>query len=158
MNRVIAGTGHRPNKLGGYSNEVFSRLTSLAQACLEKYQPTQVISGMALGWDMALAQAALNLGVPLHASLPCLNQERKWPASSRELYQQILSKATSQNVISSHYTLICMQKRNEWMVDHCDILLALWNGTPGGTANCLNYAKSKSTKIINVWSSWEKYK
>ena len=42
-------------------------------------------------------------------------------------------------VSNGPYTSAAMQVRNEWMADHCDVLLALWNGTPGGTANCLRY-------------------
>ena len=41
-----------------------------------------------------------------------------------------------------------MQKRNEFMVDNCDILIALWNGTSGGTKNCINYAKKKENVQI----------
>jgi hypothetical protein len=28
---IIAGTGHRPDKLGGYGDEVFNKLVSLAK-------------------------------------------------------------------------------------------------------------------------------
>ncbi|MBD2505253.1 hypothetical protein H6G83_32415 [Anabaena azotica FACHB-119] len=52
---IIAATGHRPTKLGGYSPAVLSRLTDLATAYFERISPTQVISGMALGWDTAIA-------------------------------------------------------------------------------------------------------
>jgi len=29
MTKIIAGTGHRPEKLGGYNEEVFTRLVAL---------------------------------------------------------------------------------------------------------------------------------
>lgn len=39
------------------------------------------------------------------------------------------------------------------MVDHCNHLIAIWDGTPGGTFNCLKYAVAKLTQpyitIIN---------
>jgi uncharacterized phage-like protein YoqJ len=34
-----------------------------------------------------------------------------------------------------------MQVRNEWMVDHCNDLLAVWDGSDGGTGNCVRYAQ-----------------
>jgi len=37
-----------------------------------------------------------------------------------------------------------MQKRNIWIVDNSDGLVAVWDGTPGGTANCVEYARNKS--------------
>ena len=44
-----------------------------------------------------------------------------------------------------------MQIRNQWMVDNCELLIAVFDGTSGGTANCVNYAKSirKNTVVIN---------
>ena len=48
-----------------------------------------------------------------------------------------------------------MQERNKWMVDHCDEVLALWNGTSGGTSNCVAYANKIGKPINNLW---EKYK
>jgi uncharacterized phage-like protein YoqJ len=49
-----------------------------------------------------------------------------------------------------------MQIRNEWMVDNAHIVLALWDGSSGGTGNCIKYANRKSVNkpIINLWSSW----
>ena len=64
INMIVAGTGHRPNKLGGYNNESFLKLVNIAEDALKQMEVTEVISGMALGWDMALAQAAINLNIP----------------------------------------------------------------------------------------------
>ena len=49
-----------------------------------------------------------------------------------------------------------MQLRNEAMVNDCDLLLALWNGTSGGTANCIRYANSVKREIRNLWSDYAK--
>ncbi|WP_206759019.1 hypothetical protein [Anabaena azotica] len=49
-------------------------------------------------------------------------------------------------------------KRNEWMVDQCHRLVALHDGSTGGTGNCVNYAKSKKVHIVNLWKSWVKYR
>jgi uncharacterized phage-like protein YoqJ len=43
-----------------------------------------------------------------------------------------------------------MQDRNKWMVDHCDALVAIWNGTSGGTANCVKYALSVNKPIVMI--------
>jgi uncharacterized phage-like protein YoqJ len=40
-----------------------------------------------------------------------------------------------------------LQKRNEWMVDHCDLLIAVWDGSEGGTANCVRYARHHERQI-----------
>ena len=151
---VIAGTGHRPLKLGGYSDEVDDRLRALARAALLKYAPAAVISGMALGWDMALAEAAIELGIPLVAAVPFEGQERRWTQAQQQRYFAILDKALVHVVSPGGYAAWKMQARNEWMVARCGLLLALWDGSGGGTANCLSYANSVNCRISNLWRSW----
>jgi uncharacterized phage-like protein YoqJ len=43
-----------------------------------------------------------------------------------------------------------MQIRNEWMVDRCDKLIAVWDGSKGGTGNCVDYAKSVNKDIFRI--------
>jgi hypothetical protein len=40
------------------------------------------------------------------------------------------------------------------MVEHADIIMALWNGTPGGTSNCLLYARQCKKPITNYWDTY----
>jgi uncharacterized phage-like protein YoqJ len=49
-----------------------------------------------------------------------------------------------------------MQKRNEYIVDNSSLLLSLWDGTSGGTKNCLDYAKKKEIPWENIWDAWVK--
>src|SRR3546814_12439463 len=49
---ILAATGHRPGKLGGYGEDVLARLRKGARSFLERERnATAAISGMALGWD-----------------------------------------------------------------------------------------------------------
>ncbi len=43
-----------------------------------------------------------------------------------------------------------MQVRNEYMVDRADLVLALWNGTPGGTGNCVRYARTRGVPVFVI--------
>jgi len=43
-----------------------------------------------------------------------------------------------------------MQKRNEYMVDNADIVIAVWDGTKGGTCNCVRYAKKLGKDIVII--------
>jgi uncharacterized phage-like protein YoqJ len=155
---IIAGTGHRPKTLGSYDPRTAQRLVDLAGAALEKYRPAQLISGMALGWDTALATAAHDLNIPFVAAVPFRGQELAWPEESRDRYHRLLAVATEVTVVSKGgFSAAKMQRRNEWMVDRCDLVLALWNGGPGGTGNCVAYASLRERKVVNLWSSWVKY-
>lgn len=154
---IVAGTGHRPEKLGGYTEAVATRLLDLARAVLVRHAPSKVISGMALGWDTALALAALDLGIPLVAAVPFAGQERKWPVLAQEVYRAILARAEVVVVCEGGYAPWKLQKRNEWMVDNAQALIALWDGSDGGTANCIRYAAPLGIRIVNVWLTWERY-
>jgi hypothetical protein len=68
----LAVTGHRPKDLGGYSDAAFVKLVAFAKNNLGKWQPRieYVITGMAQGWDQAVAQACVELGLPFHAYVP----------------------------------------------------------------------------------------
>lgn len=151
---ILAGTGHRPQKLGGFSPSVQASLRSFAFYYLDTLRPSLVISGMALGWDQALASAAVALSIPFDAYVPCPGQESVWPASSQAEYRDLISRAHSVRVICPSYSPAAMQARNVAMVDACTDLLALWDGTSGGTANCLAYARTRPVTILNVWSKW----
>lgn len=158
MKKILAGTGHRPEKLGGYGAGVSTRLVDLARAALTKYQPDEVISGMALGWDTALALAAIELGIPLTAAVPFEGQERKWRPEQQETFRAILARVTTLTIVSpGGYAVWKMQARNEWMVDRATGLLALWNGSGGGTCNCIEYARTSQVEIVNLWATWERY-
>jgi uncharacterized phage-like protein YoqJ len=44
-----------------------------------------------------------------------------------------------------------MQKRNEWMVDRCTALIAVYNSDQtGGTRNCVEYAKKVGRRIVTI--------
>lgn len=154
---IIAGTGHRPNKLGGYDIYAHKKLIDFAKERLIEYQPSTIISGMALGWDTAIAEAAVDLDIPFHAYIPFRGQELRWPIATRATYNALLKKAQFVRVCSDgDYSPRAMQIRNQCMVDACDLLLALWNGTPGGTANCVAYAVHQQKPCHNLWYDFSK--
>ena len=174
---IICGTGHRPNKLvaastNGYSNQVLTRLIDCATVYLERRQPSRVISGGALGWDTALAIAAIRLEIPIIVAVPFQDFPDKWQQQDQKRFYKILNKATDWVLVdeesnykyivpgttSKTYHISKLQKRNMWMVDNSDRIVALHNGTPGGTNNCLVYnANTKRLPVDNMWSNWVKY-
>lgn len=156
---IIAGTGHRPNKLGGYDEATSNRLFRLAVSYLTTADVSRVISGMALGWDQALARAAIYLKIPFIAAIPFTGQENAWPIVSRNNYNQLLDAAHAKYIVcGGGYAGWKMQKRNEWMVDHCDKIAALWDGSSGGTGNCIQYAKQVGKPIDNLWEDYVPHK
>ena len=153
---ILAATGHRPNKLGGYDAETEKKLIDFAVSTLREHQPSMVISGMAIGWDMAIAIAAIRLEIPFWAYLPFIGQELRWPSTTRLLYHAVLRKAQRTIVCDEGgFTKQAMQIRNMRMVDDCEHIVALWNGSSGGTANCIHYAQRVNRPYTNYWPEWD---
>lgn len=140
---IVAYTGHRPDKLGGYrpsplQSAVREQLVKKTRSC----GATAAISGMALGVDTWAAEICTELEIPWCAAIPFLGQESEWPLESQLYYRRLLAQAHMVTYVSpGGYSREKMQIRNRWMVDHCDLLIAVWDGTMGGTWNCVKYAE-----------------
>lgn len=158
---VLGVTGHRPHKLVPkphcYSKPFRVHLIQFATGWLKELKPEQVISGMALGWDQAVALAAIKLDIPLVAAVPFQGQDARWPAPSQRLYRKILARAHHVKVISpGGYSHQAMQTRNEWIVNHSHQLLALCNpARPGGSNNCLAYANQQCIPVTHCWEAFK---
>ena len=158
---VICGTGHRPPKLGGYGDKARADLIDFARRTLmvtledHPHRDLKVISGMALGWDIALAQASVILGIPFIAAIPFVGQEKAWPQESQDFYNSVLALAEKKEIVcSGGYAPEKMLERNRWMVDNSSLVLALWDGSHGGTGHCVNYAKQQGKQIRQLWQFW----
>lgn len=154
MKLKIAVTGHRPDKLGGFNNvEGFKAIRRNMKEILGSYDPKDItaISGGALGIDQFWIEVALHLSIPVIAALPFKGYDAKWPIASRRIYTNLLASCKEVKYIcDAGYEPSKLQRRNEWMVNNCDLLVAYWNGTPGGTANCVRYAESITKEILKV--------
>jgi uncharacterized phage-like protein YoqJ len=148
---IIAGTGHRT--LGSYTipNKVYNYVHKETERLLVELKPDTVISGLAIGFDTLLADVSLKLKIPLLCAVPFIGQEKIWPMYAQIKYHNILKQAAEVKIVSEGgYSASKMQIRNCWMTNHCDKLLACFDGSNGGTANCVAYAKSIKREIIII--------
>lgn len=147
---ILAVTGHRPDKLGGWKvpNPIQLAVMEQMDLALLELQPSLVITGMALGVDQWMAELCILNEIPFAAAVPFEGQESVWPPHSQGKYHQLLAKANQVIFTAeSGYAAWKLQTRNEWMVNNCQLLLAVFNGTSGGTANCISYAIKQKRKI-----------
>lgn len=150
---IISFTGHRPNKLGGFNipNPTYDFVVKSIRDLLIDLKPEKAISGMALGVDQWAAEICLELGIPLTAAVPFVGQEKIWPVSSVVKFNEILDKATEKVIVSpGGYAAWKMQVRNQWMVDNSDKVIAVFDGSKGGTGNCVEYIKKVGKPLIIV--------
>jgi uncharacterized phage-like protein YoqJ len=146
--KKIAVTGHRPDKLGGYdeNNPTAAAIKRHMRAFLLKpaNRPEMAITGMALGIDQWWAEACIELDIPFTAAIPFDGFHVKWLKESQDRFNRIMREAEAIVYVSAPgYEPWKMQRRNEWMVDFCTELVAYWDGSEGGTNNCVRYALTK---------------
>ena len=157
---TICVTGHRPKRLYGYdlTDKRWMNLYYKFQTMLRKKECTDAITGMALGVDTVFAFAVINLRnkdlypIKLHCAVPCYNLSEPWfNDEDVNRFQQILDLADEVTYVTeSDYVQGCLEKRNTYMVDHSDEVLAVWTGSGGGTKHCIEYAKYKGKPVTNL--------
>ena len=148
--KVCAFTGHR-NLAGTDFDE---HLLERVGADLVKTGTTRFLCGMAVGFDMKAAQAVLELkgeyDIQLVACLPCTNQSERFSARSKALYHEILGQCDEMIVLGEEYTRGCMQRRDRYLVDNCDVLVSFLRKNSGGTYYTVNYARKSNKKVIEL--------
>ncbi|MBV9125632.1 MAG: hypothetical protein JO112_19965 [Planctomycetes bacterium] len=121
-------------------------MISATSWALDELRPEHVISGMATGFDQILAYRAAQMGIPWTAALPFPGAGMH--VGKEDEYWKLLETASKIEVLYESYEGPWVyQARNEWMVDRCGLLLAAWDGTPGGTRNCLAYARRINREV-----------
>ena len=154
-------SGHRPNRLPWGSRESDERCLDLKGTLADTLEDLygrgfrHFICGMAQGCDFYFAEAVLALrelhpDVTLEAAIPCATQADRWAAVDRERYVELLARCDEQHLIQQAYSPNCMQRRNQYMVDHSALLLAAFAGLPGGTMNTILYAQRSGVKTVVI--------
>jgi uncharacterized phage-like protein YoqJ len=155
---IITATGHRPNKVGGYSYENHLLLVSIAEQMLNSIENiSEVRSGGALGWDQAIARAGINLKLPVHMMIPFEGFSAKWPEKSQQYLEKLISKSNKVTyVCEPPYAAYKLQQRNLALLNGADVCIALWNGdAEGGTWNTIKVAQTMpNLKVLNAWDEY----
>ena len=152
----VAVVGHR--KLRGIIITQFVTaqcLTILRQAQAE-HGSVIAISALAEGADSLFANAALSLDIPLEIVRPFEEFSDDFPSGpSRKFYESLRRAAR-------HETRLPFKGRSDeayqvamyWIIDHSDLLVAVWDGRSaagaGGTGDAVRYAQEKRRKFIHI--------
>lgn len=166
---IYSVTGHRPKSLGvenPYSEKVRNAMFTTARNYLGSADPSPVfvLTGMALGWDQAVADACIFHGIGFIACIPFEGQELRWPVEAQRKYHSLLDSSaevidTSLFMKDSMYAngVQMLMYRNTYMVAHSDAVLALWNGVHGGgTFSTIKKAERAGLKIYNLYMQFLK--
>lgn len=140
---IVSITGHRPEKIP--DPQMVKDSLRMAFGVLEA---DVVIQGMAAGVDLWSARVAFESDIPFWCAKPWFThtarEEDKDDYDSALKHAQKVVNVTDYKKYPGPWVY---QKRNEWMVDNGDLVIAVWDGSRGGTYNCVQYAKSVGRRI-----------
>ena len=145
-------TGHRPEKLRQPESVIVKALeTAIKEAIADG--KNVFISGMARGVDIWAAEIVLRLrdegqAIKLICASPYRGFEHGWSVEWQRRYNAVLGAADLVRYICPGYSRACFQIRNEWMVNHSSLVIAVFNGENSGTKNTIDYAIRKGVKVI----------
>lgn len=101
-------------------------------------------NGMAMGFDLIAAETVLALKkkypeIRLIACIPCYEQEKYYSDRDKKRYAKAFASADERVFVSENYHRGCMLKRNRYMAERADVMLAYCKKEAGGTAYTVKY-------------------
>lgn len=161
---VLSITGHRPKKLKLIRIDEFDLLYEFALSKLKTIisKTDTLLCGMQSGWDLACGVAGITIGCQLKSVLPYPDFKPYEVKPSRywlKAFDAVRLKSVAVISVSQEpgYKVFKLFKRNEFLVDNSDRVLALWNGSTSGTSHCIEYAKLYNKPVQNVYLDWVDY-
>lgn len=158
---AIAFSGHRPNRLPGDPEQLdelkFALSAELSKLRRQGYDT--LYCGMAEGADMLCYDAAQNINflrpdwarMRICCVLPYEGHYTVPSSMNRPDAYYDLTASDSIISIAPHYSPGCFHQRNRYMVDHADVLLAVYDGNnKGGTSYTIEYARKQGKKVIMI--------
>lgn len=151
-------TGHRPEKVEGYEGKIIVELRKEILKAIDCGYTT-FLTGMSRGVDLWAADIVIHLRrynpkLKLIGVVPFEGFESGWPVDWKKHYKLVRKELDWIHVVSTEYSHDVYQRRNQYMVDHSSLVLAVFNGEPGGTQNTIQYAQTEHVpvKIVEVWN------
>lgn len=152
--KACSFTGHRQ-----ISSELIKPLEELLSRAIDfvyKEGCRTFYTGGALGFDTLAAKLLIKKrifcnDIKLIVVIPCVDQSEKWGYSARQMYDYIVSNADEVVFTSEKYTKDCMKKRNEKLVELCDVLIAYSGKEYSGSAQTVRMAVKAGKTVYNLF-------
>jgi len=131
-------------------------LKKYQQQAQQQEQILIVYSSLAMGSDQLFVQTALELNILVEAVSPCAQYETIFPSDAAiDEYNQLLYHAYKFHKLPAfECTDESYLAAGQWIVDHSDLVLLVWNGLPprgrGGTGDTASYARLVKRPYVHI--------
>jgi uncharacterized phage-like protein YoqJ len=134
-----------------------TRFLLRVESTLKEAQPDAFIQGMAMGADLLSGKIALTLGIPVISAMPWPTHYKSISKDWLDLYREVRDKSEEVYVVTEvddYPGPYVYFKRNEWMIDEGDRVLAWWDGRKsGGTYGAIQYANKVGKPVRNIYAN-----
>lgn len=149
----IGVTGHR-----SIPQEVHDHVLASMRAAFRGFDGSvEALSSLAVGADQLFADLALAHGAQLTVVIPSGDYEECF-ADGAELarYRALKARAVREVRLDyPHSTDEAYYAAGAYIADHCDRLIAVWDGRParglGGTGDIVTYARGLGRPVTVIW-------
>ena len=76
------------------------------------------------------------------------DQAKSWTVEYRQRHDSLFKKADIVTATSNSFYRGCYHKRNRYMVDNADVVLACFDGKAGGTEVTMDYAEKNEVPVM----------
>ena len=147
--KSCALTGHREIESGFDENRLYDKLEELIQSGYDYFY-----CGMAQGFDLlalgCLCDLKRKYKIFVEACIPYAGQENYFPVREKKKYRELLQWCDKKTVLSEFYYDGCLLRRNRYMADGADAVLAYCKTEKGGTAYTVHYAQKNGIPVFFI--------
>ncbi|MFD9542051.1 hypothetical protein [Streptomyces sp. NPDC060022] len=149
----IGVTGHRSIPQEAYAHV----LEGMRAALCGLEGSKEALSSLAVGADQLFADLALACGAELTVVIPSGDYEAGFDDEvDLARYRMLKARAAREVRLDyPHSTDEAYYAAGAYIADHCDRLLAVWDGRParglGGTGDIVTYARSLGRPVTVIW-------
>ena len=140
--KTCAFTGHRELEADFDVKKLEENIELLIKKGVEIFY-----NGGALGFDLIAAEIVLKLknkyDIKLIMCVPFYGQEKYFSSAQKEVYNKILKASDEVIILSDTYYKGCFLRRNDYMIENADYLIAYLKKAVGGTAYTVNKFRAK---------------
>jgi uncharacterized phage-like protein YoqJ len=158
---ILAFTGHRPQRMGGFNPDNPTALWVRAQLAAAIGRAIRAgfrtfIAGGALGFDYRAAGTVLDQQQQLILALPFAGHDQRWNDQSRTELAALIQRTHAaggevHSISAPGYNPQKLTIRNHWMIDRAHAVIAGWDGgQQGGTWNAITYARNVQRPIFGI--------
>lgn len=163
-NLSCAFTGDKPDRFKfGYNEDGpefealrIKLITQIVNLCYEGVKT--FYTKMEIGINIWCAEIVLSLqedfnNLKLICVIPYTGQEKKWSSENQMRYRHLIENCSNIVFISKGYTDTCYLESTHYVVDHSDILLAVYgddDSVERSADQAVLYAQSKGKRILFI--------